>query len=71
MVFVLLIRYTTSCGRILRLEDSNASYPVDGLPRTEGIVPAIGSIVQIVHQSEDGRPWKRSVQFPVTGTILS
>ena len=64
MGIALLIRFTTSCARILLEEDNDASWSADGLPRTLDIVPTTDWIVQIVHRFLDDTPWTHSGLFP-------
>ena len=56
MEIALLIHFSTSYARILLVGDNDASWSVDGLPRTVDIVLATDWIFQTVRPSLDDTP---------------
>ena len=53
-----------SCVRIPLVGDSDASWFIDGLPRTLDTVPAINWTILIAHWFLDDTPWTHSGLFP-------
>ena len=71
MVSVQWFCFSRSCGQTLQGRGSDASWFVDGPPRSKGTVLAIGLIVLIAHLFRGDRPWICFGLSPVVDRVPS